>query len=64
MVDIKELVKKTLIEENKERTANHTPSGKLSASILTWPVQWQILKWLGVEQGYHSVEKLGTFRRG
>ena len=37
-----------LLEENRIEQEKRTPSGKLSAGILSWPLQWQILKKLGV----------------
>ena len=37
-----------LLEENAKEQEKRTPSGKLSASMLSWPLQWQILKKHGV----------------
>jgi len=37
-----------LLSENEEERLNHTASGKLSASMLGQPLQWQILKVIGV----------------
>jgi hypothetical protein len=51
-----------LIKESAER--NHTPSGKLSASILAWPLQWQILKAKGILPKQSEEYVLGKFARG
>jgi hypothetical protein len=64
MVDIQKLVLETLVDENEERSVAHVSSGKLSASILSWPIQWQILKWIGVKQKPFTPQKLAEFRRG
>jgi hypothetical protein len=42
----------------------HKSSGKLSASMLSWPLQWQILKHLGVEQKPIDSYTLRKFYRG
>lgn len=54
---------KLLVLDNKER-ANHIPSGKLSASQLGMPLQWQVLKSLGI--GVRKVDEyvLRKFFRG
>ena len=43
------LITKKLLAQKLEEKENHIPSGKLSASMLGWPLQWQILKVLGFE---------------
>ena len=53
-----------LIAEALEREKNHTPSGKLSASKLWWPLQWQILYVLGVPQKELDEYTLRKFARG
>jgi len=47
-----------------EREKTHEPSGKLSASMLGLPVQWQILKYLGVEPRKIDSYTLRKFQRG
>ena len=38
-----------LLADNKVEQEARTPSGKLSASRLSWPLQWQILNRLGIK---------------
>lgn len=53
-----------LLAENEERENGHKSSGKLSASMLGWPLQWQILKSLGVPQSKKDEYTLRKFKRG
>lgn len=53
-----------LNEESKERDVNHTPSGKLSASILGNPLQWQVLKVIGVPADEREEYVIRKFQRG
>lgn len=53
-----------LLKENEERESNHKSSGKLSASMLGWPLQWQILKSLGIPQEPKDEYTLRKFKRG
>lgn len=46
------------------RSLGHTPSGKLSASMLGLPVQWQVLKTLGVGTRVIDDYTLRKFLRG
>lgn len=46
--DFDDLISKQLRAEEVEGSAKHKPSGKLSASMLGEPVQWQVLKTLGI----------------
>ena len=48
----------------EEREAKHEPSGKLSASSLGKPLQWQILKYIGIPRKYVDDYALGLFERG
>jgi CRISPR/Cas system-associated exonuclease Cas4 (RecB family) len=48
---------------NKERSA-HKSSGKLSASMLGWPLQWQMLKNIGIEGRKLDEYVLRKFLRG
>lgn len=57
-------ISKTLLEQNAERDLNHKSSGKLSASMLGWPIQWMILKNIGVPQKPIDEYTLRKFRRG
>ena len=61
---LNEIIDAKLMAKNKEKEANHKSSGKLSASMLSWPVQWQILKLLGVEQPPYDPYTLRKFKRG
>jgi hypothetical protein len=58
------VVAERLIRQNKQREKTHTPSGKLSASSLGNPLQWQILKTLGVPSKELDEYTLRKFVRG
>jgi hypothetical protein len=58
------VISERLIRQNKQREKNHTPSGKLSASSLGKPLQWQILKTLGVPTKTIDEYTLRKFVRG
>lgn len=49
-------IEETLTKRNEEQRKNHISSGKLSASMLGNPTQWQILKNIGIPQ-----EPLGEY---
>lgn len=49
---------------NKEERKNHVSSGKLSASMLGQPLQWQILKLIGVPSKEIDEYTLRKFQRG
>jgi hypothetical protein len=53
-----------LLAKNNEERKNHKSSGKLSASMLNDPLQWQILKILGVEQKPLEEYTIRKFLRG
>ena len=53
-----------LLSKNKEREGNHTKSGKLSASRLGDPLQWQVLYALGVPQKEIDQYVVRKFLRG
>lgn len=53
-----------LLAKAKAKQEEHVPSGKLSASILSWPLQWQMLKYKGVEQTAFDEYTLRKFLRG
>lgn len=57
-------IAKKLITSNEERELNHTSSGKLSASMLGWPLQWQILKNRGIKGDPFDAYTLAKFKRG
>jgi hypothetical protein len=57
-------ISENITKENKEKKEEHTPSGKLSASILGWPTQWQVLKYLGIPQPPFDEYVLRMFLRG
>lgn len=48
MINVNILFDDYINKRDEERKANHTPSGKLSASQLGYPTQWQVLKYLQV----------------
>lgn len=53
-----------LRNQNEAREASHKSSGKLSASRLGWPLQWQILHAIGVPQDKVDEYTLRKFLRG
>ena len=57
---IEETIAKKLLAEREERE----PSGRLSASRLGWPLQWQILHHLKVEPSPIDEYTLRKFQRG
>jgi len=50
--------------ENEKQIASRVRSGKLSASILHWPLQWQVLKYLRVPSKPIDDYVLRKFLRG
>jgi len=61
---LKRFVEKTLVEDNQAEKATHIASGKLSASGLGNPLQWQVLKYLGIPSKEIEPFLLGKFLRG
>jgi hypothetical protein len=61
---IDKYIEETLLKENEEERANHKSSGKLSASMLGQPLQWQILKVIGVPQDDLQEYTIRKFKRG
>jgi len=51
-------------EQNDNERANHVSSGKVNPSGLGQPIQWQVLRILGVPQKQIDDYTLGVFRRG
>jgi hypothetical protein len=58
------LISQRLLEQNDTERANHVSSGKLSASMLGQPLQWQILKVIGVPAKPFDEYTLRKFKRG
>ena len=61
------VIDRKIIKENEEN--EHTPSGKLSASSLGQPLQWQVLKYLAVKNDClkmpeYDAYTLRKFKRG
>jgi len=52
------------MEEYLKDRAEHIPSGKLSASMLSKPLLWQILKTLGIERKEPELFDILKFKRG
>lgn len=61
---INRAINNRLLAQNKLREELHNPSGKLSASKLGDPVQWQILSTLGVPKKEIDPYTLRKFLRG
>lgn len=61
---IDKLIGDSLLLQNEKEKASHKSSGKLSAGMLGSPLQWQILKSLGVETKPFDEYTLRKFKRG
>jgi hypothetical protein len=61
---IERTIDKNLIQEQESRDKKHVSSGKLSASKLSWPLQWQVLSALKVEPKAFDTYTLRKFLRG
>lgn len=61
---IQELIYDDLVTLDAERSALHTPSGLLSASMLYQPLRFQIMKSIGVPAKSIEPYVLGKFQRG
>ncbi len=59
-----DLISKKLLEAERLERVHHVSSGKLSASMLGWPLQWQMLKMLGVPMKQNDSYTLRKFLRG
>lgn len=64
MFNVGETLTKQIVAEAKKREDDHISSGKLSASMLGNPTQWQVLKWLGVPGKEHDEYTYCKFQRG
>lgn len=64
MTIIEKILNTQISAEHKKREKEHKSSGKLSASMLGNPLQWQILKHLGVEPKPFDMYTLKKFKRG
>jgi len=61
---INKLIDEKLLADNALRDSNHVSSGKLSASMLSDPLQWQILKTLKAPTKPFDAYTLRKFARG
>lgn len=61
---IPKYIENKIIEDNRLKRENHKSSGKLSASMLGQPLQWQILKKLGIPEKKIDAYTLKKFLRG
>lgn len=64
MTKIEKILNIQISAENAKKAKEHKSSGKLSASMLGNPLQWQILKQLGVEAKPFDLYTLKKFKRG
>lgn len=64
MTDLDALITKSVRRENELERLAHTPSGKLSASMLNQPLLEQVLKLIGVPQDPIDDYALRLFARG
>lgn len=60
---INRMIAERVIANDREHQKLHNPSGKLSASMLGQPLQWQILSVFGM-RGEHDEYTLRKFQRG
>lgn len=61
---INQAIDRILIERDDKRNSKHKSSGRLSASTLGWPLQWQVLKYLKVDSVPKDTYTLRKFLRG
>jgi hypothetical protein len=61
---IQHYIDQELVKLNNEERANHTPSGKLSASMLIQPLRFQVMKSIGIPTKSIEPYVLGKFKRG
>lgn len=61
---LQQYIEDKLIEENRQREEEHQSSGRLSASMLGYPVQWQVLKTLNAPKKPFDGYTLRKFLRG
>lgn len=64
MRDFNQIIDEKVIALDAERRENHIPSGKLSAGMLSWPIQWSVLKLIGVPDTPPDAYSLRKFARG
>jgi hypothetical protein len=64
MLKISDILIDQIVSEAKRRDDEHISSGKLSASMLGNPLQWQVLKYLGVEPKEIDNYTYCKFQRG
>lgn len=64
MLKISDILINQVVKEAKKREDEHESSGKLSASMLGNPLQWQVLKYLGVEPKEIDNYTYCKFQRG
>jgi len=62
--DLNKLIDDKVVALDAAKRAAHEPSGKLSAGMLAWPIQWSVLKLLGVEDTPPDTYALRKFARG
>ena len=58
------VITKSLFEEVEKDAEKHNKHGKLSASQMGYPLQWQILKARGIKPAPHDGYTLRKFKRG
>jgi hypothetical protein len=61
---ISDVIKGRIREEYEKKEKEHQSSGKLSASVLGWPTQWQVLKYLQAPTSAYDDYTLSKFKRG
>jgi len=63
-MNITKILENSILTEEKKRAKEHKSSGKLSASMLGMPTQWQILKHLGIKPTEFTMRTMLVFKRG
>lgn len=64
MIDFNEIIDEEVTRLDAERRENHVSSGKLSAGMLAYPIQWSVLKLIGVPGTTPDPYTLRKFARG
>lgn len=63
-MDLNQIIDEEVRRLDNERRESHVPSGKLSAGMLAYPIQWSVLKLIGVPTASPDEYALRKFARG
>lgn len=63
-IDFNQIIDERVKADDAARRESHIPSGKLSAGMLSYPIQWSVLKLIGVADAAPDEYALRKFARG